>query len=90
MCRLPVMRAPFSGWLVAYSRRMAISAGISLSAMVISLRPQLASEGSAMAWSLCSSGLRTAFMVRLQAVEGPARTKRSGDFEAHPRRRSCR
>jgi hypothetical protein len=49
MCSEPVMRAPFSGWVAAYSRRMAISAGISCSAMFSSLRPHSASERSAMA-----------------------------------------
>jgi hypothetical protein len=42
MCRLPVMRAPFSGCLAANSSRMAIRPGISVSAMRISLRPQSA------------------------------------------------
>ncbi len=35
----PVIRAPFSGWDSANSSRSAISPGISVSAMVISLRP---------------------------------------------------
>src|SRR3954463_10323215 len=43
----PATRAPLSGWALAYSARIAISAGISDSAMVISLRPQSASERSA-------------------------------------------
>jgi hypothetical protein len=47
MCSDPVMRAPFSGWRAAYSWRIAISAGISDSAMAISLRPQSASDRSA-------------------------------------------
>jgi hypothetical protein len=47
MCREPQMRAPLSGCCFAYSWRMAISAGISDSAMAISLRPQSASERSA-------------------------------------------
>ena len=41
MWREPVMRAPFSGNLPAYSRR-AIRPGISCSARVISSRPNLA------------------------------------------------
>src|ERR1700754_1886037 len=50
MCRLPAMRAPLSDW--PYSVRMAISAGISLSAMASSLRPQAARLRSATAyWS---------------------------------------
>ena len=73
MCRLPVMRAPLSGWLPAYSLRMAISAGISTSAMSSSLRPQAASEMSAMAnWS-SGMDLRTAFMSGLlRGLGGPS------------------
>src|SRR5436190_8494085 len=41
------MRAPLSGWRAAYSARIAISAGISDSAIAISLRPQPASDRSA-------------------------------------------
>ena len=48
MCSEPVMRAPLSGWAAAYSRRMAIRPGISVSAILISLRPQSARERSAM------------------------------------------
>ncbi len=51
MCRLPVMRAPFSGCLAANSSRIAIRPGISVSAMRISLRPQSASDRSATALS---------------------------------------
>src|SRR6202034_3815771 len=47
MCRLPVIRAPRSGWLGAYSSRTDISPGISCSASWISLRPKVASERSA-------------------------------------------
>ena len=47
MCREPAMRAPFRGFSFEYSSRMAISAGISDSAMAISLRPQSASFRSA-------------------------------------------
>jgi hypothetical protein len=43
MCRQPAMRAPLSGFVEPYSARSAISPGISLSAIVISLRPQSAS-----------------------------------------------
>ena len=42
MCRQPTMRAPASGLLSPNSDRRAIRPGISVSAMVISLRPQLA------------------------------------------------
>ncbi len=44
MCRQPVIRAPFSGLEVPYSSRKATRPGISVSAMLISLRPHLASE----------------------------------------------
>jgi len=43
----PAIRAPLSGWLASSSLRMAISAGISPSAMRSSLRPHSASEMSA-------------------------------------------
>ena len=42
MCRQPAIRAPFSGFDVPYSWRVAIRPGISSSAMAISLRPQSA------------------------------------------------
>src|SRR5271168_4235401 len=42
MCSDPAMRAPRSGWAAANSRRMAMSPGISVSAIWISLRPQSA------------------------------------------------
>ena len=42
MCRQPATRAPLSGLLAPNSLRRAISPGISLSAIVISLRPQSA------------------------------------------------
>ncbi len=47
MCSEPAMRAPFSGWLSPYSSRVAISPGISVSAIESSLRPQPASPMSA-------------------------------------------
>src|SRR6478609_5374102 len=47
MCSEPVIRAPASGWLSAYSRRVDISPGISCSASWISLRPNSASARSA-------------------------------------------
>src|SRR5690606_33655833 len=43
----PRILAPLSGWAAAYLRRRPISAGISDSAMVSSLRPQSAREMSA-------------------------------------------
>ncbi len=47
MCSEPVIRAPRSGCLAAYSARVAIRPGISCSARVISLRPKSASDRSA-------------------------------------------
>jgi len=47
MCSEPVIRAPRSGCLAAYSSRVAIRPGISCSASVISLRPNSASDRSA-------------------------------------------
>jgi hypothetical protein len=47
MCSDPVMRAPFSGCVLANSSRIAIRPGISVSAMRISLRPQAARARSA-------------------------------------------
>ncbi len=47
MCSDPVIRAPFSGCCSAYSARIAIRPGISVSAISISLRPQSAREMSA-------------------------------------------
>ena len=47
MCSEPVILAPRSGWLGAYSARTAIRPGISCSANWISLRPKAASERSA-------------------------------------------
>jgi hypothetical protein len=47
MCSEPEMRAPLSGCLAAYSSRIAIRPGISVSAIRISLRPQSASLRSA-------------------------------------------
>ena len=47
ICSEPVILAPRSGWLGAYSARTAISPGISCSASWISLRPNEASERSA-------------------------------------------
>jgi len=63
MCRLPVMRAPFRGCAFAYSARIAIRPGISVSAMAISLRPQSARVMSAMAESCATGFFRGAFMV---------------------------
>ena len=46
MCSDPVIRAPFSGLDAPNSSRSAIRPGISVSAMVISLRPKSACEMS--------------------------------------------
>src|SRR5208337_3050798 len=46
MCKEPAMRAPRSGCSAANSCRMAMSPGISVSAMRISLRPQSAKARS--------------------------------------------
>ena len=72
MCSEPVMRAPFSGWASAYSRRIAIRPGISCSASVISLRPKSASERSATLKSVVGQrgggGHRAASMVECGSV----------------------
>src|SRR5271167_2544525 len=52
MCSEPAMRAPRSGCSGPYSSRVAISPGISISAMAISLRPHSASPMSLTTWSL--------------------------------------
>src|SRR5215469_2636735 len=57
MCSEPVMRAPRSGCVLAYSARTAIRPGISCSARVISLRPNSASERSATLNGIGSAGI---------------------------------
>src|SRR5690348_2853327 len=47
----PAMRAPRRGWVLAYSSRMAMRPGISVSAIWISLRPQSDSLRSVTTWS---------------------------------------
>src|SRR2546428_9643674 len=64
------MRAPFRGCPAAYSARIAISAGISDSAIAISLRPQSASERSATRKSLNFES--AAFIHYLQKDKAPA------------------
>src|SRR5437867_10210243 len=66
----PAMRAPFRGCPAAYSARIAISAGISDSAIAISLRPQSASERSATRKSLNFES--AAFIHYLQKDKAPA------------------
>src|SRR5579885_1106437 len=56
MWREPAMRAPRSGCWDAYSSRIAIRAGISDSAIAISLRPQPARERSA-TWKSEEAGM---------------------------------
>src|SRR5208282_909995 len=51
MCKEPAMRAPFNGFCLPYSARVAIRPGISISAMAISRRPKSASEMSLTLWS---------------------------------------
>src|SRR5207302_703920 len=70
MCSEPAMRAPRSGCLPAYSARIAINAGISDSAIRISLRPQSASERSATRKSVNFES--AAFMHGLQKDKAPA------------------
>src|SRR5512135_1365136 len=55
MCSEPAIRAPFNGCDFANSSRVAISPGISTSAMAISLRPQSASVMSLTTKSWCSA-----------------------------------
>src|SRR6266568_4881473 len=57
MCSEPVILAPRSGCVRAYSARTAISPGISCSARVISLRPNSASERSATLNGRVSAGM---------------------------------
>src|SRR6185437_2422349 len=76
MCSEPAMRAPFSGFSLAYSSRMAISAGISDSAMAISLRPQSASFRSATLWSALPA---TDFMLAFMLEMLQSKNERRGD-----------
>ncbi len=64
MCSDPATRAPRSGWIAAYSSRIAIRPGISVSAMAISLRPQSARERSATLKSAALLGFGTALITR--------------------------
>ena len=59
MCSEPAMRAPLRGCVAAYSCRMAMRAGISPSAMAISLRPQAARLRSATMKSEVATVMRT-------------------------------
>src|SRR5262249_50632949 len=71
MCSEPVMRAPRSGCVRAYSARTAISPGISCSARVISLRPNSASERSATLNGRDSAGMSAP--VLFSGLSGGAR-----------------
>src|SRR5918994_5914117 len=68
MCSDPAMRAPFRGWRAANSWRIPISAGISDSAIRISLRPQSARARSA---TLKSVNFESIFMG-FSKSKGPA------------------
>src|SRR5450759_5379400 len=72
MCSDPVIRAPLSGCFAAYSSRIAIRPGISVSAIRISLRPQSASDRSATLQSvkflLCGTALTNFFLERKERV----------------------
>src|SRR5688500_4501969 len=70
MCSDPVMRAPASGLAAAYSSRIAMRPGISVSAMAISLRPQAGRPRSATWKSVKFSGLVRAFMSVLSSWKG--------------------
>ena len=67
MCSEPVMRAPLSGCVLAYSSRMAMRPGISVSAMAISLRPQSASAMSAITIVGARSGLHNSVHINLSS-----------------------
>src|SRR6266403_1955489 len=61
MCKEPEMRAPLSGCCLAYSYRMAMRPGISVSAILISLRPQsarLKSLTRKLDWGLIAAFIR--------------------------------
>src|SRR6185312_6088695 len=60
----PVMRAPRRGCWLAYSSRMAMSPGISVSAIWISLRPQSARLRSVTTWSWGRVDLAVALISR--------------------------
>jgi len=64
MCSEPVMRAPLSGCWAANSSRIAIRPGISVSAILISLRPQSARPMSAITQSALRAVFSGAFMLR--------------------------
>ena len=74
MCSEPVMRAPRSGWLFAYSSRIAMRPGISVSAIAISLRPQSASLRSA-TWKSAAFVWAVADISSLLAFVGERRKR---------------
>ena len=77
MCSEPVMRAPLSGWLARVFLADRHQAGHLGLGDPDSLRPQSASDRSAMAyWSECK-GLRTAFMVS-SGIDGTRATRPVG------------
>src|SRR4029077_16160445 len=62
MCNDPVMRASASGFCGAYFSRIAISPGISFSAIEISLRPKSANEISETLKSVWVRSIRDVFI----------------------------
>src|SRR5258708_4111657 len=84
MCSEPVMRAPRSGWVEAYSSRIAIRPGISVSAMRISLRPHSASDRSATWKSADFMEFGTADIGTL-----PVKTERRNDNGAPNQSKAC-
>ena len=75
MCRLPVMRAPFSGCDAPNSSRSAIRPGISVSAILISLRAELGERevGDDMVVGLCSErGGPRSVLLNHVTVGGPS------------------
>src|SRR5882762_9319725 len=84
ICSEPVMRAPRNGWVEAYSPRIAIRPGISVSAMRISLRPQSASDRSATWKSADFMEFGTADIDTL-----PVKTERRNDNGAPNQSKVC-
>src|SRR5258707_1247089 len=84
MCRQPTMRAPLSGFFLPYSPRSAISPGISVSAMAISLRPQSAREISATLQSV-KAGI-TGFLKAGESEQRGGETRRRAPHIAAPSR----
>src|SRR5271170_6220461 len=74
MCKEPAIRAPRSGCTAAYSLRIAMSPGISVSAILISFRPQSASLRSLTIDSLLTFiAAFMCFRLRVEAASGRTR-----------------